>query len=74
VRPPVRGLHALEDMIGTTSSSSMTMATALATGQSRFEKNSSDSTRRSSAGRCGPSSDGITYSPTAGMNTSSSRR
>ena len=32
-------------MIGTTSSSSIRIATALATGQSRFSKNSSDSTR-----------------------------
>ena len=32
-------------MMGTTSSSSIRIATALATGQSRFAKNSSDSTR-----------------------------
>ena len=58
-------------MIGTTSSSRITIATALATGQSRFSKNSSDSTRPIMIWSVRPRSVGMTYSPTAGMNTRS---
>src|SRR5690242_7906910 len=57
--------------IGTTSSRSMKSATALATGQSRLRKNSSESTRPIMSWSVGPRSEGMTYSPTAGMNTNS---
>ena len=46
------------------------IATALATGQARLEKNSSHSTRPIISAFGPPSSAGITNSPTAGMNTS----
>ena len=46
------------------------MDTALATGQSRLAKNSSDRTRPIISWSDLPSSEGMTYSPTAGMNTS----
>ena len=53
-------------MIGTTSSSNISIATEPATGQSRLAKNSSESTRPIISWSVGPSSEGITYSPTAG--------
>ena len=46
------------------------MATALATGHARLEKNSSHSTRPIMRALGPPSSAGMTNSPTAGMNTS----
>lgn len=57
-------------MIGTISNSSMTIATAEATGQSRLLKNSCHSTRPIMMLSGPPSSSGITNSPTAGINTS----
>ena len=49
---------------------SIAIATALATGQSRLLKNSSQSTRPIMSASGPPSSAGITNSPTAGMKTS----
>ena len=57
-------------MIGITRNSSSAMATALATGQSRLLKNSVQSTLPIISMPGSPSSDGMTNSPTAGMNTS----
>ena len=57
-------------MIGTTSTTSMAMATARRVGQSRLEKNSSQSTRPIISVSGPPSSAGITNSPIAGMKTS----
>src|SRR6185312_13695679 len=57
--------------MGTTSSRRIRIATPLATGQSRLSKNSSDSMRPIMIWSVRPSSVGITYSPTAGMKTSS---
>ena len=56
-------------MIGTTRNTSIATATALATGQSRFAKNSFHNTRPIIAAFGPPSISGITNSPTAGMNT-----
>ena len=53
-----------------TSTKSIAIATALATGQSRLLKNSSHSTRPIMSASGPPSSAGITNSPTAGMKTS----
>ena len=57
--------------MGSTSTTSITIATAEATGQSRFEKNSFHSTEPIISVFGPPSSAGITNSPTAGMKTSS---
>ncbi len=56
--------------MGMTRNSSSAIATALATGQSRLLKNSVHSTLPIISMPGSPSSDGITNSPTAGMNTS----
>src|SRR5882757_7341763 len=55
--------------MGATNTSSKAMATALATGQSRLLKNSVHNTLPIINDSGGPNSAGITYSPTAGMNT-----
>ena len=70
MRPELLTLRALQTMIGITSTNSITIATALATGQSRLLKNSSHSTRPIISESGPPSSAGITNSPTAGMKTS----
>ena len=59
-----------QSMIGITRTSSNAIATALATGQSRLLKNSVHSTLPIMSMPGSPSSEGMTNSPTAGMNTS----
>src|SRR5690606_5124173 len=57
-------------MIGTTTMTSMVMASAAARGQLVFEKNSAHSTRPIICVPGPPSSEGMTNSPMAGRNTS----
>src|SRR5690606_1310022 len=68
--PHVRASRFWNSAIGTTSSTSSSIASAEASGKSRFWKNSAHSTRPMSWASGPPSSSGITNSPTAGMNTS----
>src|SRR5690606_3048249 len=58
------------NMIGTTTATSMAMATAAATGQSRLAKNSFQRTRPIISVSGPPRSSGMTNSPIAGMKTS----